>query len=206
MAPFEALYGRSCRSPLCWMEPGEKVFDGPELIKETSDVIAVVREKMKTSQSRQKSYADRRRRPLEFEVGGRVYLRLSPMKSMFRMGKAHKLSPRYIGPYEITERVGKVAYRVAIPPELSHCHDVFHVSMLRKHEPDLESRIEAATTSINENMSVTMVPVRVIGRKERVTRGKGISLVHVLWRKNGIEEQTWELEDRMKYLYPSLFE
>ncbi|KAI4387675.1 hypothetical protein MLD38_000088 [Melastoma candidum] len=135
---------------------------------------------MKTAQSRQKSYAYRRRRPLEFDVGDEVFLKLSPIKSMFRMGKTHKLSPRYIGPYQITEHKGKVAYRVAIHPELSHCHDVFHVSMLRKHESDPEERMETTTVSINEDMSVTVESVQIIEQKERVTRGRKTPLVRVL--------------------------
>ncbi|KAI4340579.1 hypothetical protein MLD38_025399 [Melastoma candidum] len=115
MAPFEAIYRRSCKSALCWNER-DRTFNGPKLIRKTSEVVATVRQRTRTAQSRQKSYADKRRRPLEFEIGNEVFLKLSPMKSIYRMGKAHKLSPRYIGPYKIIGRIGKVTYRVAIPP------------------------------------------------------------------------------------------
>jgi len=119
MAPYEALYGWKCRSPVCWFEVGEKRLMGLELIQITSEKIEVIRNKLKTAQSRQKSYADKRRRDLEFLVGDCVFLKVSPTKGVFRFGKKGKLSPRFIGPYEILERVEAVAYRLVLPPNLS---------------------------------------------------------------------------------------
>ena len=136
MAPYEALYGRKCRSPVHWDEAGERQFLGPELVEQATEAIKKIREKMKTAQSRQKSYADRRRRPLEFEPGEKVFLKISPTKRITRFRKRGKLNPRFIGPFEILERVGKVAYRLALPPSLSGVHDIFHVSMLRKYIAD----------------------------------------------------------------------
>ena len=147
MAPFEALYGRPCRSPVCWAEVGDKNLLGPDLVQETTEKVAVIRERLRTAQSRQKSYADRRRRPLEFEVGDYVFLRVSPKKGLIRFRKAGssgKLAPRFIGPFEIIGRVGAVSYRLALPPSLAHVHDVFHISMLRKYEPDPSHVIEWA--------------------------------------------------------------
>ena len=136
MAPYEALYGRKCRSPLCWDEVGESRLVGPEIIQITTEKIRLIRERIQTAQSRQKSYADRRRRDLEFAVGDHVFLKVSPWKGITRFGHKGKLSPRYIGPFEILERVGLVAYRIALPPALSKIHNVFHVSSLRKYIPD----------------------------------------------------------------------
>ncbi|GJW95705.1 retrotransposon protein, putative, ty3-gypsy subclass [Tanacetum coccineum] len=130
-APFELLYGRKCRAPICWDEVGERLIEGPELIEITNEKVAVAKEKLKEARSRQKSYADKHRRDLEFQVGDRVFLKVSPFRGVKRFGIKGKLSPRFIGPFEILERIGEVSYRLALPPQLSHVHDVFHVSLLR---------------------------------------------------------------------------
>ncbi|KAL0536830.1 hypothetical protein IC582_025792 [Cucumis melo] len=136
MAPYEALYGRPCRTPVCWNEVGERKLVGPELVQIRTNNIKLIRENMRKAQDRQKSYADKRRRNLEFQVGDQVFLKLSPWRGVIRFGRKGKLSPRYIGPYQITERVGPAAYRLELPIELARIHDVFHVSMLRKYIPD----------------------------------------------------------------------
>ena len=110
MAPYEALYGRKCRSPVHWDEAGERQFLGPELVEQATEAIKKIREKMKTAQSRQKIYTDRRRRPLEFEPDEKVFLKISPTKGITRFRKRGKLNPYFIGPFEVLERVGKVAY------------------------------------------------------------------------------------------------
>ena len=130
MAPYEALYGRKCRTPLCWDEVGKRKLSGPEIVQVTTDNVKVIRDRLKIAQDRQKSYADNRRRDLEFQVGDQVFMSISPWKGVLRFGKKGKLSPRYMGPYEIVERIGKVAYRLRLPPELARIYDVFHVSML----------------------------------------------------------------------------
>ncbi|XP_057459254.1 uncharacterized protein LOC130749915 [Actinidia eriantha] len=136
MAPFEALYGRPCRSPLCWTEVGEASIFGPDLVQETTEKIKVIRKRLVTAQSRQKCYADRHRRPLSFSVGDHVFLKISPRRGLMRFGKSGKLSPRFIGPFQILDKAGEVAYRLALPPQLSGVHPVFHVSMLRKYNRD----------------------------------------------------------------------
>ena len=136
MAPYEALYGRPCRSPLCWTEVGESSITGPDLIRDTSEKVSLIRQRLFTAQSRQKSYADVRRRPLEFEVRDHFFLKVMPKRGVVRFGKRGKLSPRFIGPFEILERIGTVAYRLALPPSMSSVHEVFHVSMLHKYTPD----------------------------------------------------------------------
>lgn len=130
MAPYEALYGRKCRSPLCWSDPSEKVALGPQMIEEMVKQVKLIQDRMKQAQDRQKSYANNRRRELEFEVGEKVLLKVYPMKGVLRFGKKGKLSPRYIGPYEILERIGQVAYRLALPLDLERVHNVSHVSQL----------------------------------------------------------------------------
>ncbi|GJR68882.1 putative reverse transcriptase domain-containing protein [Tanacetum coccineum] len=130
-APFEMLYGRKCRAPICWDQVGERILEGPEMIEVTNEKVAVAREKLKEAQTRQKSYADRHRRALEFQPGEHVFLKVSPTRGVRRFGIKGKLSPRFIGPFEILDRVGEVSYRLALPPQLSHVHNVFHVSLLR---------------------------------------------------------------------------
>ncbi|KAL6312880.1 hypothetical protein AAG906_022641 [Vitis piasezkii] len=153
MAPYEALYGRPCRSPMCWMESGEASLIGPELVQETTDKIRVIRDRLLAAQSRQKSYADHRRRPLEFRIGDHVFLRVTPRKGVFRFGKRGKLAPRYVGPFEILEKIGEVAYRLALPPQLSGIHDVFHVSMLRKYEPDTTHVLDWQDLNLQEDVT-----------------------------------------------------
>ena len=134
MAPYEALYGRPCKSPSCWTEVGESSLTRPDLIRDTSEKVSLIRQRLLTAQSRQKSYADVRRRPLEFEVRDHVFLKVMPKRGVVRFGK--RGSPRFIEPFEIFESVGTVAYRLTLPPSMSGVHEVFHVSMLWKYTPD----------------------------------------------------------------------
>ena len=136
MAPYEALYGRPCIAHLCWVEAGESATLGPEIIRETTEMIKLIQDRLRAAQSRQKSYAGRHRRPLDFLVDDHVFVKVSPRKGAFRFGRKGKLASRFIGPFEILQWVGEVAYRLALPPPLEHVHDVFHVSMLRRYQPD----------------------------------------------------------------------
>ena len=133
MPPYEALYGSPYRSPICWTEVGESSIIGLDLIRDTSEKVSLMPQLLLTAQSRQKNYADVRRRPLEFEVGDHVFLKVMPKRGAVRFGKRGKLSPRFIGPFEILERVGTVAYRLALPPSMLGVHKVFHVSVLRRY-------------------------------------------------------------------------
>ncbi|GJT76191.1 putative reverse transcriptase domain-containing protein [Tanacetum coccineum] len=131
-APYEALYGRKCRSPVCWAEVGEAQLTGPELIQETTEKIVLIKQRIQAAQDRQKSYADLKRKPMEFKVGDRVMLKVSPWKGVVRFGKRGKLNPRYVRPFKVLAKVGKVAYRLELPQELSRVHHTFHVSNLKK--------------------------------------------------------------------------
>ncbi|XP_022882221.1 uncharacterized protein LOC111399185 [Olea europaea var. sylvestris] len=132
-------------------------------------------------------------------------MRLSPWKGVIRFGKRGKLSSRYIGPYEIVERIGPVAYRLALPTELYRIHDVFHVSMLRKYIPDPSHVLESQPVELKENLAYEEKPVQILDRKEQVLCSKTISLVKVLWRNHAIEEATWKSEEQMHPQYPQIF-
>nr|GFA73214.1 putative reverse transcriptase domain-containing protein [Tanacetum cinerariifolium] len=131
-APFEALYGKKCRSPVLWARIRESRLIGSELVQETTDKVVLIKEKLKAARDRQKSYADNRRKPLEFKVGDQVLLMVPPWKGVIRFRKKGKLAPRYVGPLKILESIGLVAYRLRLPEELSSVHDTFHVSNLKK--------------------------------------------------------------------------
>ena len=142
MAPFEALYGRKCRTPLYWNEVGERKLEGPELVQQVENAIKVIRDRLKLAQNRQKQYADRHRKDRDLVVGDYALLKVSPLKGVMRFGRKGKLSPRYIGPFEVLKKVGAVAYELALPPELHYIHNVFHVSVLRLYKPDIQQTID----------------------------------------------------------------
>ncbi|WVY99024.1 hypothetical protein V8G54_031175 [Vigna mungo] len=191
MAPYEALYGRRCRTPLCWFQDGEAISIGPELLQQTTEKVKLIQERMRTTQSRQKSYADRRRRPLEFNEGDHVFLRVTPITGVGRAIKAKKLSPKFLGPYEILRRIGPLA----------NLHNVFHVSQLRKYIPDPTHVLEVDDIQVREDLTIEAGPVRVLEAQTKNLRGKKIRTVKVLWNEK-TQEMTWELEEIMKNEYP----
>ena len=205
MAPYEALYGRPCRSPLCWTEVGESSITGPDLIRDTSENVSLIRQRLLMAQSRQKNYADVRRRLLEFEVGDHVFLKVMPKRGMVRFDKRGKLSHRFIGPFEILERIGVVAYQLALPPSMSGVHEVFHVSMLRKYTPDPAHIVDWEQIEVDTDGTFEEGPVCILDSRDQVLRCKTVRLVRVLWRHYGLEESTWEREDIMQATYPFLF-
>ena len=205
MAPYEALYGRKCRSPICWTEVSERTVIGPDIVDETTQKIEMIREKLLTAQSRQKSYADKRRRPLEFEEGDHVFLKVSPMTGVGRSIRAKKLSPRYMGPFDVIEKVGEVSYRIALPPQLSRLHDVFHVSQLKKYHSDPSHVIEPEEVELEDNLTYRVEPERILDVKDKQLRNKTIRLVKVFWRGMTPGDATWEAEEQMREKYPQLF-
>ena len=205
MAPYEALYGRPCRSPLCWTEVGESSITGPDLIRDTSEKVSLIQQRLLTAQSQQKSYTDLQRRPLEFEVGDHVFLKVMPKRGAVRFGKRGKLSQRFIGPFEILERVGTIAYQLALLPNMSAVHEVFHVSMLRRYTPDPAHVVDWGEIEVDTDGTFEKGPVCILDSRDQVLRCKTVRLVRVLWQHRGVEESTWEREDTMRATYPFLF-
>nr|CAB3503810.1 unnamed protein product [Digitaria exilis] len=190
MAPFEALYGRRCRTPLCWSQAGERYTYGPDLVNEAEEKVRIIRENLKTAQSRQQSYFDQRRKPLQFEVGDHVYLKVSPTKGVQRFGLKGKLAPRYIGPYEIIQQCGPVAYQVKLPEKLSAVHNVFHVSQLKRCLRVPTEVVEQEELSVEPDLSYDEHPVKILDEKERQTRRKGVKMYKIQWSHHSEDEAT----------------
>jgi len=165
MAPYDALYGRRCRTAVCWDEMGERKLSEVELIDQTKEILNKIREKLRAAQDRQKSYADICRRPLTFDVGNHVFLKVYPLKGSLRFGKEGKLTPRYIGPFEILQRICLVAYRLALPPALQGVHDVFHVLNLQQYVADPEHVISYEPLQLKENLTYVEEPIQICGTK-----------------------------------------
>ena len=146
-----------------------------------------------------------RRRTLEFEVGDHVSLKVNPTRGVVRLDKRGKLSPRFIGPFEILERIGIVAYRLALPPSMLGVHEVFHVSMLREHTPNPAHGVDWGQIKVDTDGTFEEGPVYIVDSRYQVLRRKTVRLVRVLWRHCGVEESTWEREDTMRATYPFLF-
>lgn len=142
---------------------------------------------------------------MEFEIGDKIFLKLSPWKGILRFSRKEKLSLRYIGSYEILERIGPSTYSLALPMELSRIHKVFHVSLLRKYIPNLTHVMETQPVQLKEDLSYEEEPVQILQGKEQVLRNKTIPLVKVLWRSHTVEEATWESEQQIQAEYPQLF-
>jgi hypothetical protein len=205
MAPFEMLYGRRCQTPLFWSETGEwKVF-GPDILQEAEKQVCMVRENLRVAQSRQKSYADHRRRELSFKIRDFVYLKVSPMRCLRRFKVRDKLTLRFIGPFKILEKRGEVAYQLELPPQLSDVHDVFHISQLKKCPRVPKEQIPMEDFDAKEDLSYQEYPVRILETLERVTRNKKIKMCKVQWSHHTEEESTWEREEELKAEFPSFF-
>ncbi|GJR86125.1 putative reverse transcriptase domain-containing protein [Tanacetum coccineum] len=204
-APYEALYGQKCRSPVCWAEVGEAQLTGPELIQETTEKIVLIKQRIQAAQDRQKSYADLKRKPMEFEVGDRVMLKVSPWKGVVRFGKRGKLNPRYVGPFKVLAKVGKVAYRLELPQELSRVHHTFHVSNLKKCYADEPLVMPLEGIHIDDKLQFVEEPVEIMEREIKRLKRSRIPLVKVRWNSRRGPEFTWEREDSFKQKYPQLF-
>ncbi|GJZ72386.1 putative reverse transcriptase domain-containing protein [Tanacetum coccineum] len=206
VAPFEALYERKCRSHVCWSEVGDAQLTGPEMIRETTEMIVQIKNRLLAACSRQKSYADVRRKPLEFEVGDKVMLKVSPWKGVVRFGKRGKLSSRYIGPFKILSRVGPVAYKLELPRELQGIHNTFLVSNLKKCLSDEDLIIPLDEIRIDGKLHFIEEPIKIMDREVKQLKQSWIPIVKVRWNSSHGPEYTWEREDQMWKKYPHLFD
>jgi hypothetical protein len=202
MAPFEVLYGRRCRTPLNWIEPGEKVIFGPNIIEAAESIVHRIQENLKPAKSCQETSANKRCRPLELEDGNHVYLRVSPMKGMKRFGVKGKLAPRYITSFPIVEKCGTVAYKLDLPPSLAGVHDIFHVSQLKKCLKAPVNIVLPEVTLLEADLSYPEHPIKVLDQKDRVTRHKTIKFFKIQWSNHSKEEATWEIEDFLRSCHP----
>nr|GEX53507.1 putative reverse transcriptase domain-containing protein [Tanacetum cinerariifolium] len=205
VAPYEALYGRKCRSPVCWAEVGEAQLTGPEMIQETTKKIILIKQRIQAAQDRQKSYADRNRKPMEFEVEDRVMLKVSPWKGVVRFIKRGKLNPRYIRPFKVLAKVGNVTYRLELPQELSRVHHTFYVSNLKKCYADKPLAMSLEGVHIEDTLQVVEEPVEIMEREIKRLNRSRIPLVKVRWNSRRGPEFTWERKDSFKQKHPHLF-
>ncbi|XP_022157837.1 uncharacterized protein LOC111024451 [Momordica charantia] len=151
------------------------------------------------------SYADNTIKELKFGIGDQVFLHVAPVKGVIRFGKKGKLNPRYIGPFEVLECNGPVAYRLALPPSLAAVHNVFYVSMLKKYVHDPSHLLNLKPLQLDKALYYEEILVEILARKTKKLRNQAIDLVKVLWRNHQVEEVTWEREDEVKAKYPELF-
>jgi hypothetical protein len=180
-------------------------FFGPGLIQEAKAQVLIIRENLRVAQTRQTSYADNRRRPLEFEEGDHVYLKVSPLRGMRRFKVKDKLSPRFIGPFRVFRRVGEMAYQLELPASLSDVHNVFHVSQLKKCLRVPEEQLPMGGLSVQGDLTYTEYSINVLDTLTRVIRNKVIKMCKVQWSHHGEDEATWEREEELRIDFPHLF-
>ncbi|GJR37889.1 putative reverse transcriptase domain-containing protein [Tanacetum coccineum] len=207
-APFEALYGRKCRSPIMWAEIGEGPLIGPKLVQETMRRFTF---KIKKEKIRLKLMCDRskimldKEENLEFSVGEYVLLKVSPWKGVVHIGKKGKLAPRFVRPFEITKRIGSVAYRLRLSEELNGVHDTFHVSNLKKCLADPILQVHLDEIQVDAKLNFVEEPVEILEREFKKLKRSRIPIVKVRWNSKRGPEFTWEREDQMKLKYSHLF-
>ncbi|GJW08324.1 putative reverse transcriptase domain-containing protein [Tanacetum coccineum] len=205
VAPYKALYGRKCRSPVCWREVGDSQLTGPKLIREMTKKMVQIKNSLLTARSRQKSYVDRRTKQLEFKVGDKVLLKVSPWKGVVHFGKRGILSPCYIGPFRILSRVGLVPYMLELPEELKGIHSTFHVSKLKKCLVEGDVVILMDEIQLDDKLHMIEEPVEVVDKEVKRLKQSWIPIIKVRRNSQRGPEFTWEGEDHIKKKYPHLF-
>ncbi|GJT85803.1 putative reverse transcriptase domain-containing protein [Tanacetum coccineum] len=178
-APFEALYGRKCRLPFMWAEVGEGKLIRPELVQETTEKISQIKDRLKAARDRQKSYADKRRKPLEFNVGEHVLLKVSPWKGVVCFGNKGKLAPRFVGSFDITKSVSLVAYILRLPEELNGVYDTLHMSNLRKCLADPTLQIPMDEIRVDAKLNFMEEPMEILEREFKKLKRSRIAIVKV---------------------------
>ncbi|GJU31238.1 putative reverse transcriptase domain-containing protein [Tanacetum coccineum] len=178
---------------------------GPELVQETTERIIQIKQRIQTARDRQKSYADLKRKPMEFQVGDKVMLKVSPWKGVVRFGKRGKLNPRYVGPFKVLKKVGAVAYKLELPQELSRVHNTFHVSNLKKCYSDDPLVVPLEGLQVDDKLHFVEEPVEIMDREVKQLRRSRVPIVKVRWNSRRGPEFTWEREDQFRKKYPHLF-
>jgi hypothetical protein len=198
MAPFEVLYGRRWHTPLNWIELGEKVIFRPDIVEEAKAIVCHIQDNLKAAKSHQETYANKRRRPLAFEDGNHVYLRVSPMRGVKSFGVKGRLAPRYIGLFPILEKYGTLAYKLDLPPSLAGVHDIFHVSQLKKCLKAPVDIVLPEVTPLEADMSYPEHPIKILDQKDRITKCKTNTFFKIQWINQSKEKATWESEDFLR--------
>jgi hypothetical protein len=202
MAPFEALYGWQCRTPLNWIESGEKAIFGPDIVDEAKAMVRHIQDTLKAMKSHQESYTNKRCWPLQFEIGDHVYLKVSKLKGVKRFGVKGKLSPRYIGPFPILEKCGNVTYKLELPLSLVGVHDIFHVLQLKKCLKAPVDVVLPEVAPLKTDLTYPKRPIKILDQKSRVTKRKTIKFFKMQWSNHTVEEATWESEDFLCSRHP----
>ncbi|GJX06172.1 putative reverse transcriptase domain-containing protein [Tanacetum coccineum] len=184
---------------------GEAQLTSPDLIQETTEKIIQIKQRIQTARDRQKSYADLKRKPMEFQVGDRVMPKVSPWKGVVHFGKRGKLNTRYVGPFKVLERVGSVAYKLELPQELSRVHNTFHVSNLKKCYSDEPLAVPLKGLHIDDKLQFVEEPIEIMEQEIKRLKQSRIPLIKVSWNSRRGPEFTWEREDSFKQKYPHLF-
>ncbi|GJX56314.1 putative reverse transcriptase domain-containing protein [Tanacetum coccineum] len=203
--PFEALYGHKCRSPVCWAEVGDAQLTSPNIIHETTEKIIQIKKHIQAACDRQKSYIDRRRKPLEFQVGDKVILKVSPWKGVIHFGKRGKLNPRYIGPFKVLDKVGTVSYRLKLPDQLSRVHITFYISNLKKCFSDEPLAILLDEIQIDDKLHFIKELAEIMDHEVKSLKQSHIPIVNARWNSRRGSEFTWVREDQIQKKYTHLF-
>jgi hypothetical protein len=190
MAPFDVLYGRRCRTPVNWIDPREKMIFGPDLIEVVEATVNHIQDNLRVAKSHQESYANKRRRPLEFEVRNHVYLKVSPMKGVKRFGMKGKLAPHYIGLFPKHQKCGNMAYKLELSSSLAGVHDIFHISQLKKCLKAPMDVILLEVAPLDVDLSYPEDPIKILDQKDRVMRCKTIKFFKIQWSNHTEEEAT----------------
>ncbi|GJU83730.1 putative reverse transcriptase domain-containing protein [Tanacetum coccineum] len=188
-----------------WAEVGEVQLTGPKIVQETTEKIVQIKQRMQVARDRQKSYADLKRKPMEFQVGDKVMLKVSPWKGVVHFGKRGKLNPRYVGPFKVLEKVGSVAYKLELPQELSRVHNTFHISNWKKCHADEPIAVPLDGLHFDDKLQFIEEPAEVMDHEVKRLKRSRISLVNVRWNSRRGPEFTWEREDQFRKKYPHLF-
>jgi hypothetical protein len=205
MSPFEALYGRKCNTPVSWDNPTDKEVVGPEFLKEMEEQMLKIKKNLKASQDMQKSYADKNRTHREFIVADHVFLKVKANRSSLKLGNCAKLVAIFSKPFEILERIGPVAYMLALPASMT-VHNVFRVSLHKKYILDANHVIDWNVIQVEQEGVLQVNHVHILEWKRKQLRNRAIGLVKVQWTWYGLEDMTWEHKDAMQAEYPHIFE